>query len=81
MTTFYILLDGDTEKDVLYATNVLGEESFGKFYPSVGYTAFNSIINNYPEWVEYIQILDDQKKEYTIDEFLDVLEKLKIKST
>ena len=60
MTAFYILLDGDTEKDVLYETNLLGEESFGKFYPSVGYTAFSSIINNHPEYVDNIEILDDK---------------------
>ena len=81
MTAFYILLDVDTEKDVLYETNLLGEESFGKFYPSVGYTAFSSIINNHPEYVDNIEILDDKRKKYTIDEFLDVLEKLKIKNT
>ena len=81
MTTFYILLEGDTEEDALYATNVLGEESFGKFYPSAGYTAFSSIINNYPEYVDNIEILDDKRKKYTIDEFLDILKKLIIKNT
>ena len=81
MTAFYILLDGDTEKDVLYETNLLGEESFGKFYPSAGYTAFSSIINNHSEYVDNIEILDDKRKKYTIDEFLDILEKLIIKNT
>ena len=35
--TYYLLLKGDTEKDVIYETNVLGEESFEIFYPSVGF--------------------------------------------
>ena len=35
--TFYLLLNGDTEKDVIYETNVLGEESFGTFYTSIGF--------------------------------------------
>ena len=26
--TYYLLLKGDTEKDVIFDTNVLGEESF-----------------------------------------------------
>ena len=33
--TYYLLLDGDTEKDAMYDTNILGEESFKVFYPSV----------------------------------------------
>ena len=43
--TYYLLLQGDTEKDVFYETNVLGEESFEKFYPSIGFTVLNKIIN------------------------------------
>ena len=35
--TYYLLLEGDSEKDVIYETNVLGEESFNTFYPSVGF--------------------------------------------
>ena len=33
--TYYLLLKGDTEKDAMFETNVLGEESFGVFYPSM----------------------------------------------
>ena len=29
--TYYLLLSGDSEKDTMYETNVLGEESFNKF--------------------------------------------------
>ena len=35
--TYYLLLDGDSEQDTLYDTNVLGEESFGTFYVSMGF--------------------------------------------
>ena len=78
--TYYLLLKGDTEKDVLFETNVLGEESFETFYPSVGFTILNRIINQKPELLESLQILDEQKKSYTITKFLDKLEKWKIKS-
>ena len=39
------------------------------------------IINEKPELLESLQILDEQKKTYTITKFLDKLEKWKIKST
>ena len=77
--TYYLLLDGDTEKDVIYETNVLGEESFDTFYPSVGFMMLHRIINQQPELLESIQILDEQKKSYSITEFLDKLGEWKIK--
>ena len=77
--TYYLLLSGDSEKDALYDTNVLGEESFEMFYPEKGLVALKNIVNNQPELMESIQILDDHKKKYTITEFLDKLEKWKIK--
>ena len=71
--TYYLLLSGDSEKDTLYETNVLGEESFDTFYPSVGFMMLHRIINQQPELLESIQILDEQKKSYSITEFLDAI--------
>ena len=79
--TYYLLLDGDTEKDSLYETNVLGEESFEIFYPSIGFTILNKIINQQPELLESLQILDEQKTSYTITEFLDKIEQWKVKKS
>ena len=77
--TYYLLLDGDSEKDSIYETNVLGEESFETFYPSVGFMILNRILNQQPELIESIKIIDEHKKPYTITEFIDSLEQWKIK--
>jgi hypothetical protein len=79
--TYYLLLQGDTEKDVFYETNVLGEESFEMFYPSIGFTILNRIVNERPEVLETIKILDEQKNTYTITEFVDKLAQWKIKKS
>tara|TARA_B110000977_G_scaffold49142_1_gene66708 strand:+ start:76 stop:321 length:246 start_codon:yes stop_codon:yes gene_type:complete len=79
--TYYLLLDGDSEKDSLYETNVLGEVSFDTFYPSVGFMILSRIINQEPELLESLRILDERKKSYTITKFLDKLEKWKIKES
>jgi len=79
--TYYLLLEGDTEEDALYDTNILGEVSFGTFYPSVGFIMLNRIINEKPELLETIKIIDEQKKSHTITEFLDKLEQWKIKKS
>ena len=79
--TYYLLLDGDTEKDVIYETNVLGEESFGVFYPSMGLGLLNKIIQDVEDdaLLEDIRILDDHKTSHSITEFLDKLDKWRIK--
>ena len=79
--TYYLLLSGDSEKDALYDTNVLGEESFETFYSSVGFMILHRIINQQPELLESLKILDEHKKSYTITEFLDRLEKWRIKKS
>ena len=78
--TYYLLLEGDSEKDVYFDSNVLGEESFGTFYTGQGMVALTNIVNKKPELLEVIKILDETKKSYTLTKFFDILSKLKIKS-
>jgi hypothetical protein len=79
--TYYLLLEDDTEKDVYFDSNVLGEESFGTFYTGQGMVALTNIVNKKPELLDTIKILDDTKKSYTLTEFMDILSKFKIKSS
>ena len=76
--TYYLLLEGDSEKDTHFDSNVLGEESFGTFYTGQGMVALTNIVNQKPELLETIKILDDYKKSYTLTEFFDLLSKLKV---
>ena len=78
--TYYLLLEGDSEKDVYFDSNVLGEESFGTFYTGQGMVALTNIVNKKPELLEVIKILDETKKSYTLTKFFDILSKLKVKS-
>ena len=78
---YYLLLKGDGERDAMYETNMLGEESFNTFYPSLGLNLLNKIVNTKPELLDSLQIKDEQNKQYTITEFLDKLNDWKIKST
>jgi len=85
---YYLLLNNDSEKDTLYETNVLGEESFEVFYPEKGFIALRNIVqycglvgDTQPELLESLQILDDHKKQYTITEFLDKVEQWKVKKS
>ena len=79
--TYYLLLEGDSEKDTHFDSNVLGEESFGTFYAGQGLVALNNIVNQKPELLETIKILDDTSKSYTITEFMDLLSKFNVIAT
>ena len=78
--TYYLLLSGDNESDTMFDSNILGEESFKVFYPSLGFSLLNRIIHKEPELLEQVKIKDEQNKSYSITEFLDKLEKWKIKA-
>ena len=63
----YLLLSGDEESDTIYEPNMIGEESFKVFYPALGFHLLNKIINQKPEMLEQIQIIDEQKMDQSIN--------------
>jgi len=75
--TYYILLENDSIKDI-WDENILGEESFGKFYVGSGYKALTNMINKEPEVLESIAIIDERKNPYSVEEFLELISKWKI---
>ena len=77
--TYYILLDNDSIEDI-WDENILGEESFGKFYIGSGYKALTNMINKEPEVLESIAIIDEKKNSYSVEEFLKLMSKWKIMS-
>lgn len=72
---FYILLPQDSESDTLNDSNILGEISFNKFKPNDGFNVLSKIINDHPELIPDVKILDQTGKSYTIDGFFDIIEK------
>ncbi len=75
--TYFIIGKGEPTENLMFDTNQLGEESLGTFYPAQGFVALHNMIHNRPESLENFIILDDKGKNYTITEFLDVVENLK----
>lgn len=75
---YYILLPDDEDEGVQYSTNVLGETSFKNFWAEQGFEIFQRMVHKYPDTLEQIKIKDEKGKEYTPEEFLDVISKLNI---
>ena len=77
--TYFIIGKNEDKANLMFDSNQLGEESLGTFYPAQGFAALHNMIHNKPESLENFIIMDDVGKNYSITEFLDVVEKLKIK--
>ena len=77
---YYILGKNEDKENLMFSTNILGEESFGSFYPEQGFIDLPNIIHTKPEKINDFSIIDEQGKKYSVTEFLDVVEKLKIMS-
>ena len=79
--TYYLLTKGASgNTDLIDESSKIGEESFGTFYPSVGFIILNRVIEGNPEFAKNLLIKDEKNTSYTMTEFLDKLEKLKIKT-
>ena len=75
---YYILLPDDNEEGTQYSTNVLGESSFKNFWSDQGFEILVRLINKYPDTLDTVKIKDEQSKEYSIEQFLEITSKLNL---
>ena len=76
--TYYIIGKNENTKNLIYSTNIIGEESFGSFYVEDGFTALHNIINNNPDMIDEFVIMDEAGKKYEVEELLSMIGKCKI---
>ena len=76
--TYYLLLEDDSENDVYFDSNVLGEESFDKFYPEKGFWALMNMKDRKPELLEMVTIKKETGEVISLDKFIDIISTLKI---
>ena len=76
--TYFIKLEDDTNEELMFDSNILGNESFGTFYAERGMRSLMSILEKYPEVVGTTTIITDTGKELSITEFIYKIGKLKV---
>jgi hypothetical protein len=76
---YYILLPGDTEKDAMLDTNLLGESSFGTFYAGMGLKALMRMVDRKPEMLKDVTIKTDTNQTLSVEGFLTQIQNLKVK--
>ena len=77
--TYFILGKNESKENLMYSSNILGDESFGYFYWEDGYTSLLNIINSDTHSIEEFILLDEKGVTYTIEEFTDVVTNLKMR--
>tara|TARA_B100000900_G_scaffold402130_1_gene407644 strand:- start:261 stop:506 length:246 start_codon:yes stop_codon:yes gene_type:complete len=75
---YFILLPEDSEEDVDYSTNILGEVSFKNFWTEEGFEILIRLVEKYPDTLEQVTIKDEQNKNYSVEQFLDKIKNLKV---
>lgn len=75
---YFILLPGDTEENVDFDTNILGEVSFKNFWADRGFEILVRLVEKYPDTLNEVTIKDEQSKSYSVEQFLDKIKKLKV---
>ncbi len=75
---YYILLKDDDVKNPNFSPNVLGEVLFKNFWAEDGFQALQQMIQKYPDNLDEVVIKDQNNKSYSIEQFLDKLNGLRI---
>ena len=75
---YFILLPDDSEEDVDYSTNILGEVSFKNFWTEEGFDILERLVEKYPDTLTEVKIKDEQNKNYTVEQFLEKIKDLRI---
>ena len=78
--TYFIMLPGDTEKEVYFDSNLLGENTgFGVFWAGAGLKILMKMVDNQPEILPEIKIKTEKGNTITVEQFLTEIKGLKVR--
>tara|TARA_B100001778_G_scaffold151485_1_gene124312 strand:- start:150 stop:392 length:243 start_codon:yes stop_codon:yes gene_type:complete len=77
---YFILPSGYKQHDLMNENYLLGEQSFKVFWAGTGFNRFQKIIKEAPDVLEHVIIIDDKGTIYSVEDFLDKIKKLQIRT-
>jgi hypothetical protein len=78
--TYYIMLPGDSEKEVYFDSNLLGENTgFGVFWAGSGLKVLMEMVDKNPDMLPDVSIKTDKGKTLSVEEFLTQIKGLKVR--
>jgi hypothetical protein len=76
---YYILYPGNTEADTVNSINQLGDASFKTFWAQRGLNILMNAVEQQHADLNHFIIKDEKGKDYSIEDFLDKIKKLKVR--
>tara|TARA_R100001594_G_C4044809_1_gene263927 strand:+ start:2084 stop:2326 length:243 start_codon:yes stop_codon:yes gene_type:complete len=77
---YFILPSGYEQHDLMNENHLLGEQSFKVFWAGTGFDRLQRIIKEAPDVLDHIVIIDDKGKDYSVEDFLDKIKKLQVRT-
>ena len=79
---YFLMLPADTEKDVHFETNEIGEDTgFGVFWAGSGLKALMTMVDKQPEILPHITIKTDKGDSISVEQFLTQIKGLKVRTS
>jgi hypothetical protein len=77
---YFINILEDKNQDFTQEIYLLGEQSFKVFWAGSAFNKLQDMVHKHPEFLSGVNILDDKGVEYSVEEFLEKIEKLQIRT-
>ena len=77
---YFIKILDDDKRDLMNEKYLLGEQSFKVFWAGTGFESLQSMIKEAPELLESISVMTDTGIFYSVEEFLDKIKTLQVRT-
>ena len=77
---YFINILEDKNQDFSKEIYLLGEQSFKVFLAGSAFNKLEKMVVKHPEFLDGVNVLDDKGTTYSVEEFLDKIKKLQIRT-
>ena len=77
---YFINILEDEKQDFSKEIYLLGEQSFKVFWAGTAFERLQKMVVDHPEFLDGVNVLDDKGTIYSIEDFLDKIKKLQIRT-
>ena len=77
---YFINILEDKNQDFSKEIYLLGEQSFKVFWAGSAFNKLEKMVVKHPEFLDGVNVLDDKGTTYSVEEFLDKIKKLQIRT-
>jgi len=77
---YFINILEDKDQDFTKEIYLIGEQSFKVFWAGTAFEKLQKMVVKHPEFLDGVSVLDDKGTTYSVEEFLDKIKSLQIRT-